>query len=166
MKRIPILALATLFVSCGGATPGPVEPAAEVEPAPADTGSAPAATPVGEGAAAAKGAVALDPVTCDPPGKVDEAVVDKHFEGMLPLFDACYEDVLARDDGLDGDYTVQVSLVGELGVAKCGGYTHVKAGFWIAGFQECLGEHLLDSTIGTPLEGTATCQLVLHFTKE
>lgn len=85
---------------------------------------------------------------------------------MLAELGSCYDDALDKDNGLDGDYTVEVALMGELGVAKCGGYTHVKAGFWIAGFQECLGERLLNSTIGTPLEGKVTCQLVLHFSVE
>ena len=168
MKRLLTTVAALLLASCGGAvggaSPEPAEPTAEVEPEVGDAGSEAPVLPVSEGGSAVKGRVTLDPVTCDPPGKVDEAVVDRHFENMLPQLGACYDDVLARDDGLDGDYTVEVVLISELGTARCGGYTHVKAGFWIAGFQECVGEHLLGTQIGTPLDEPVTCQLVLHFT--
>lgn len=170
MMRICSTLVALVLASCGGATggagPETAEPEAPAEPMIDGAQSGPPEASAGEGASAIKGRVTLDPVTCDPPGGIDEAAVDEHFEGMLSLFGACYDDVLERDQGLDGDYTVQVSLMGELGVAKCGGYTHVKAGFWIAGFQECLGEHLLGTQIGTPLDGAVTCQLVLHFTVE
>jgi len=161
--------LTVLLASCGGAATGGAAGQGDLTGEPSTeealSGDEPAgATPAAAGAT--KGRVTLDPVTCDPPGQIDEAVVDAHFEGMLPKFGSCYDDVLEQDTGLDGDYTVEVALMGELGVAKCGGYTHVKAGFWIAGFQECLGDQLLNSTVGTPLDGVVKCQLVLHFAKD
>jgi hypothetical protein len=170
MTRSLTTLVVSLLASCGGATggagPDPVEPASQIEPEVGGAGGEAPVLPASEGGSAARGRVTLDPVTCDPPGEIDEAVVDRHFESMLPQFGACYDDVLRRDDGLDGDYTVEVVLISELGTARCGGYTHVKAGFWIAGFQECLGEHLLGSQIGTPVDEPVTCQLVLHFTVE
>jgi len=163
MKRVPMV-LSILLAACGGAPPGELATAGDGIGAPVpDAGAEESAGPP---VAGPTGRVTLDPVTCDPPGAIDEAAVDRDFEGLLPQLGECYADVLAQDDGLDGDYTVEVVLAGELGAARCSAYAHVKAGFWIAGFQECLGERLLTAVIGTALEGTATCQLVLHFTKD
>lgn len=165
--------MAALLASCGGAAASGVgdpsvgaDQAEPVEQA-SETAGAAEADPADAGSAAGPaGRVTLEPVTCDPPGSVDEAAIDAQFEAMLPALGECYAAVLERDTGLDGKYVMQVALAADQGVARSTGYTCVRAGFWIAGFEECLGGHLLRAEVEVDFDDPITCDLVLHFAVE
>jgi hypothetical protein len=106
--------------------------------------------------------VALHPVTCDPPGAIDEAAVDAYFEGLLPAFTSCYAAALDKAPGVDGTYVVEV-VFAEEGRGRSDGYFFVETGFMVVGFKECLGDHLIDAAIDTPPATRASCKLVLRF---